>query len=209
MRPLYEIPTDFQRAIAAYQGTLRQLEEDLEAGDIDTERAEQLATDAEDLLRTQLDALDAQFATKADACYSAVRNAEQEAEVETAKAAPFQAEAERHLKRARRAERSANWLKSYILHQMLRQQLQRVECPSFLLRWQRNGRPRIVSTDLDSIPAEHLVPQPPKLNQVTLMALFKSNKESLQPVAGGVEDVLRVPGVPGVEFYLGKHLRSS
>jgi len=210
VRPLYEIPSDFQRLLLHYQQTLAQLEADLDSGELEPAKAEQLQADAESLLQAQLDSLDTEFTAKAEAVFRMVRNAEQVVDTEQAHAKPFQEEAERHLRRARQAERQAKWFKGYLVNQMVRMNLQRVESQSFKLRWQRNGQPSIVTTSLDSVPQDYLIPQPPKLNTPALLAIYKQNKEALAPVVeGGVDEVLALEALPGVEFRLGKHLRSS
>jgi len=191
---LYEIPTEQQEILADYHAIIASTGESLEAGEISQEKALGLDEAAAEILETELDAIDDAFDLKAEAVAKMIRNLEAERDVQRAKAEPFLEEARRYQARAKAAESSVRWLKGYLLNQMQRMDLKKVEGVDLNVGRQNNGRPSITVTDLEKVGADMLIPQEPKLDSQAALDAWKLN--------GKTQDA-----VPGLKVELGQHVR--
>jgi len=194
MRPLYEIPTEQYQALADYERQILETADLVAGGEIDLAEALKRDDAAADALEAELDRFEAEFNVKAEGVAKAILNMEQSRDVALAKAEPFIAEARRYQASAKRAERACDWLKSYLLHQMQRMDLKKVEGVDLKVGRQNNGRPSVVVENLEKVPAELLIPQDPKVD------------------SGGAVEAWKLDGkkpdaVPGLRFDLGQHVR--
>lgn len=187
---LYEIPEEYIRAAAEYQRTLDEAEESCAAGEITADELALRYDAAAEIYGEYLGFTTGEFERKAEATAMVIRNIEAAGEVEAARAKQFEIEYARYRNRARAAENQARRLKEYIKAHMGTMGLAKIEGVQLKLAVQRNSVPAIRVVDLDAVPAEFLIPQPPKLNNEMVKADWKAGAE-----------------VPGVSVELGNHLR--
>jgi len=191
---LYEIPTEYDRAIITYNERVAAIDLDLENEEITESEAEVQTEEATDVLGETMESLGVDFVSKAENVAKLLRNLEAEADVERAKAKPFQDEVLRYVKRAKGLESNISWLKGYLLHQMQRMDLKKVEGLDLKVARQRNGQPKIVEMNIEKVPSEFLIPQPPKVDRKTALEEWKAHDKS----PGAIE---------GLEFEVGEHIR--
>lgn len=191
---LYKIPTEQLEVIAAYHAELEATSEGVESGDITPDAALELDEKIAERLAERLDAIEGAFNIKAEAVAKMIRNLEADSAVQKAKAEPFLEEARRYQARAKAADSSVKWLKGYLLHQLERMNLKKVEGVDLKVGRQNNGRPAIVVLDLVQVPPEMLIPQEPKLDSQAALDAWK--------LKGKTEDA-----VPGLKVELGQHVR--
>jgi len=131
----------------------------------------------------QLDAISAAFDQKIENVAKIVR--EREADV-----VKFKAEAERMMKHARTAESQARWLKQYLLEQMARVGVDRVEGDHLKVAIQNSPPSCIV--DFDSLPEKfhRIIPERREADKKEIIKALKSGEE-----------------VPGAELIIGQHIR--
>ncbi len=196
MQKLYEITGEYLRALNEYQCQLAESEEAFEAGEIDGEELDARYAAAADLYGEYMGAIEGDFATKAERVAMVIRNLEQEASVNAAKAVPFMDEAERYIKRRRTAERQGASLKAYLLSQLQQLDLKSVEGDELKVRRQNNGRPAVNLVCLDEVPEDYRIVQPDKVDTGKVVTHWRT--------AGKVEDL-----VPGLAIKLGQHVRIS
>lgn len=136
------------------------------------------------------------LSAKAEGYAKLIRNLEAESGVLRAKAAPFAEEVTRYLKRAEAVDAKVVRLKGWLLENLKKTGVQKITGVDLSVRRQTNASPSIETVDIDAVPREFLVPQPPKLDTAAV-------RNAWNRALGAVD------AVPGLRVVRGEHIRIS
>jgi len=180
MKKLYELADELQQLYIRWEEVAN--DPDL----LEDEQEKQLASIEEDMDGWKMD-----LEVKAENIGKLIKNFQQEATVELAKAEPFMEQAMKHKNRARSLKNRVDRLREYLKVQLQRAAIDRIDGMDLSVRLMNNSRPTVtLSVPVEQIPQEFHKVHPPAADNTKILEAWKAGEE-----------------IPGTHVIRGAHVR--